>query len=303
MAAVAAVLPVAAVLIVQGSAHGAPSDAGLAYRWAPIHYQDTAASDSTADYLGPVDYDGDWDTQDNWEDLPGHSGNLVGTVYYSVAETATHWFLVYAFYHPRDWKLSNPHENDVEGLLEVVRKDGSEFGTLEAIVTLAHDNFYSFLPPGSPYTAGEEDVDGSVIMQDYAGAAHPTSLQEAKGHGCKAWSGGGFPGGDGVVYYPSQGGGRVPASGNDRAAAYQLVDIFAAGGLWDRRSDPQTFAAPGTLVGDNGQDNAAHLPWAWDDWDDGSPTGEPAADPAALVADYFGNLGQFATSYLRNAYR
>ncbi|MGI5174780.1 hypothetical protein ACQEVZ_00405 [Dactylosporangium sp. CA-152071] len=31
---------------------------------------------------------------------------------------------MYAFYHPRDWKTFLPHENDMEGLLLTVRKDG-----------------------------------------------------------------------------------------------------------------------------------------------------------------------------------
>ncbi|MFZ3048007.1 MAG: hypothetical protein WA151_18995 [Desulfatirhabdiaceae bacterium] len=38
-----------------------PSDLDLAYRWAPVHYQDTDSSDYDADYLSAVDFDGDWD--------------------------------------------------------------------------------------------------------------------------------------------------------------------------------------------------------------------------------------------------
>ena len=82
----------------------AADDADLAYRWAPIHYQDTSSAYYSADYLAPVDYDGDWNTLNNWEDLPTHTSGLTGTVYYSIVETGTHWFIVYAFFHPRDWK-------------------------------------------------------------------------------------------------------------------------------------------------------------------------------------------------------
>jgi hypothetical protein len=184
-------------------------------------------------------------------------------------------------------------------------KDGSTYGTLDAVVTLAHDNFYSYLPPGSPYTAGDQDIDGAVIMQGYDGADHPTSFQEDRGHGAYAWDGSDFPGGDGIVYYPSRGAGTVPTGGNDRSASYQLVDVFGSGGLWDRRDDPQTYASRGTFAGDNGEDNAAHAPWAWDDFDDGSdlPAGSIATDPAYLVSRYFGGTGDLSLTYTDNAYQ
>ncbi len=149
-----ALLTTALMVAVPPAAHADVSNADLAYRWAPIHYQDTSSAYYTADYLAPVDYDGDWNTLDNWEDLDADTAGLVGNVYYSVVQTSIGWYITYAFFHPRDWKdypldiLS--HENDMEGLLEVVHKDGSTYGTLDAMVTLAHDNFYSYLPPGSP---------------------------------------------------------------------------------------------------------------------------------------------------------
>jgi hypothetical protein len=287
------------------------SDVELAARWAPVHYQDTDSSDYDADYLTAVDFDGDWNARNNWESQDDSVSRLVGSVYYSVVATSTHWFLVYGFYHPRDWTEFDPfglftHENDMEGVLLTVRRDGSAFGVLEAMVTVAHSNFYSYVPAGSPYTAGRETVDGPLLLQTVDGVARPTSRQEAKGHGCFAWNGGSFPGGDGVVYFPSAAGvGEVPSNGNDRSVAYRLVDVFAAGGLWAHRSDSLTFASFGTFRGDNGQDNAANAPWGWDDGDDGSdlPRGLLATDPAKLVSTYFGNEGTFSLTYERNGYR
>jgi hypothetical protein len=292
-----------------GPARAQPSDAALALRWAPVHYQDTDGSDHDADYLSTVDFDGDWNAQNNWESQDDSVSRLSGAVYYSVVETSTHWHLVYAFYHPRDWEdFPDPlglftHENDMEGLLLTVRRDGSEFGRLEAMVTNAHGNFYSYTPPGSPYTNGRENIDGAVVMQDFGGVSRPTTRQEAKGHGCYAWNGGNFPGGDGVVYFPT-GTPEVPSGGNDRSVGYRLVDTFADGGLWAHRTDTTTFASFGTLRGDNGQDNAANTAWGWDDGDDGSdlPRGLLATDPARLVAEYFGNEGTFSLTYTRNAY-
>ncbi|WP_335342417.1 NPP1 family protein [Polycladomyces zharkentensis] len=285
----------------------AASDLDLAYRWAPVHFQDTDDSDADADYLTAVDYDGDWNTQNNWENQDDDSTRLTGTVYYSVTETVTHWYLVYSFYHPRDW-VDYPdlgldsHENDMEGVLVIVRKDGSTYGKLEGMVTVAHLDFYSYIPAGSPLTNGQENIDGTVrmITTDYP---RPATFQEAKGHGVKAWDGSEFPGGDGVVYYPDRFTGEVPSSGNDRSVKYRLVDTFEANGLWSHRYDPQTFASWGTFLGDNGKDNAANTAWAWDDHDDGPVyAGEMATDPAHLTDVYFDGLGNFSTTYLRNGY-
>ncbi|BBB91847.1 MAG TPA: hypothetical protein PKA28_08230 [Methylomusa anaerophila] len=292
------------------STNAAPSDLDLAYRWAPIHYQDTDSSDYDADYITAVDFDGDWDGLNNWEHQDDNISNLKAKAYYSVTETSTHWFILYSFFHPRDWvDYPDPfnldhHENDMEGVLMAVRKDGSTYGALEGIVTVAHQDFYSYTPAGSPWRSGQENIDGTVLMQSYDGYQHPTTFQEAKGHGLNAWNGSNFPGGDGVVYYPSRSAAEVPASGNDRSVQYQLIDTFASGGLWAHRSDPLTFASWGTFRGDDGKDNAANAGWKWDDHNDGGQLlgGELATDPAKLIAIYFSNLGNFSRTYLRNLY-
>jgi hypothetical protein len=307
-----ALLTGAALIMVSPTpAAAAPTDAALALRWAPVHYQDTDSSDYDADYLTRIDYDTEWDTLNNWEHQDDNLARLTGWMYYSVVETSTHWFLVYAYYHPRDWEgFPDPfelftHENDMEGVLLTVRKDGSEFGALEAMVTVAHDNFYSYVPAGSPYTAGRENVDGTLIMQNVGGVPHPTTFQEAKGHGAFGWDGANFPGNDGVIYLPSASTAEVPSSGNDRSVAYRLADTFAAGGMWARRADPVTYASFGTFRGDNGADNSANAPWGWDDHDDGGDIlrGLLATDPAYLVSVYFANRGSFSLTYTRNGFR
>ncbi|WP_308258290.1 hypothetical protein [Saccharothrix obliqua] len=284
----------------------ATEDAALAFHWAPIHHQDTDSSDHDADYLSTVDFDGEWNTSNNWENQDDDPSRLTGAAYYSVVETSTHWFITYSFYHPRDWvDFPDPfgqftHENDMEGLLATVRKDGTAFGRLEAVITVAHKHFYSYVPEGGTFTGGRENVDGTLLVRDQ----RPTTRQEAKGHGLYAWNGAEFPGGDGVVYVPSTTG-EAPSSGNDRSVGYRLVDTFAPGGLWARRDDSATFAGRGTLRGDNGKDNAAHTAWGWDDTDDGDdlPRGLAATDPAYLVSVYFGNRGAFSLDYTRNAFR
>jgi hypothetical protein len=298
-------LAIALVAVLVPPAHAAPTDLALASHWAPVHYQDTDSSDYDADYLSTVDFDGDWNTANNWESQDDSPARLTGAAYYSVVETSTHWFLVYSFYHPRDWEdFADPfelftHENDMEGVLLTVRKDGSAFGKLEAAVTVAHSDFYSYVPAGSPYRNGQENIDGTLALVN----GHPATRQEAKGHGLYNWDGRSYPGGDGVVYHPT-GVGEVPSSGSDREVGYRLVDTFAPDGLWARRNNAETFASFGTFRGNNGKDNAANTAWGWNDGNDGAVQwGYIASDPAFLVNTYFAGKGDFSLTYVRNAYR
>ncbi|GGS38611.1 MULTISPECIES: hypothetical protein [Actinokineospora] len=302
---VGAVLAALAMTALLAPTAAAVTDLELATRWAPIHYQDTDSSDYDADYVTAVDYDGEWDTLNNWEHQDDSLARLTGTAYYSVVETSTHWFIGYSFYHPRDWEdFPDPfrqftHENDLEGTVLTVRRDGSQHGRLEAMVTVAHSDFYSYVPSGSTFTSGRENVDGALILRD----GRPTTRQEAKGHGLYAWNGAEFPGGDGVVYYP--GTAEVPSSGNDRSVGYRLVSVFSEGGMWARRHSAATFASYGTFRGDNGKPNSANAPWGWDDGNDGSdiPRGMLATDPAYLVAQYFAGEGTFSQVYTRNEFQ
>jgi len=290
-----------------------PSHAALAHRWAPIHYQDTDSSYPSGDYLSAVDFDGDWQADNNWDNQARFGDRLRGVVYYSVVEAPTHWFIVYAMYHPRDWtdlppivgrSLKLTHENDMEGLLAVVAKGQEEpLGRLEALVTVAHREFYSFLTRDSTFGSGQETIDGPVIMEWHEGVARPTTFQEAKGHGLKAWNGRNFPGRDGVRYVPGLGPGSLPRHGNDRAASYELRDVFATGGLWDHRQDPTTFASWGRFRGNHGRQNAANAPWGWVDHNDGLDSGLLALDPARLVLEYFTVRDPFDATYTCQPYQ
>ncbi|WP_426512188.1 hypothetical protein ACPPVO_17110 [Dactylosporangium sp. McL0621] len=321
----------AATLVALGfaaPARAAVTPAALALRWAPIHYQDVDqtgahAIGGRADYLSKVDYDGDLVGRNNWEHAPGYA--LRAYVYYSVVETGTHWYLTYMFFHPRDW-IDHPffegeHENDAEGVLLAVEKDGSAYGVLRAAVTVAHSDFYSFTPAGSGWTNGGETIDGtlSLAASPHDGFQHPVTAQEAHGHGLKAWPYFNIDNngdGDGIVYYPSATTAEVPSSANDRDVQYQLIDVLAPGGLWAQRANPSLFAGYGTFAGDDtntGADScgngtwdcttdSANAPWGWDDGNDVPGRGELATDPAHVAAAYFTVPGSLARTYTSNGY-
>jgi hypothetical protein len=260
--------------------------------------------------------DGDFNARNNWENAASAGASFAAHAYYSVVETSSHWFIVYLFFHPRDWTdlfFDTEHENDAEGVLLSVERDGSTYGVLRAAVTVAHTDFYSFVPSGSSWTSGGESVDGSLQLVSYEGGAHPVTAQESKGHGLKARPYYDIQGGDGVVYYPSLSVAEVPGSANDRDVTYKLLDIFAPGGLWEQRANTSLFASFGSFAGDGGggcgsgaigcSSNAANAPWGWDDSNDGPVRGELATDPAKLVADYFTIPGALSRSYTFNPYR
>src|SRR5687767_1851719 len=69
----------------------------LAYRWAPVHYQDVDQTGDYAvggksDYITAINFDNDWVGTNNWNNIAGNY-SAAAYVYYSVAETSTHWFI------------------------------------------------------------------------------------------------------------------------------------------------------------------------------------------------------------------
>ncbi|WP_394825406.1 hypothetical protein [Pendulispora albinea] len=302
------------------SAQSAADRADLALHWAPIHYQDVDqtgghALGGAADYITRYDFDGDLDGRNNWDHAGSANYPLAAHAYFSVAETSTHWFIVYMFFHPRDWSDSffdTEHENDSEGLLITVARDGSTYGALKSAVTVAHKDFFSFVPAGGDWSSGAENVDGTLSLASYGGSLHPVTAQEAKGHGLKARPYYDIVG-DGVVYYPSLTNAEVPSGPDDRNVLYKLVDIFENNGLWANRNNASLFASYGSFAGDKSggcgagsigcDTNAANTPWSWDDGNDAPPGGALATDPAGLVRNYFKIPEAVSTTYTFNPYR
>ncbi|MCW7538027.1 hypothetical protein OOT46_09225 [Aquabacterium sp. A7-Y] len=321
-----AALVLCASLLAAAEGAQAVSPAELAFFHAPVHYQDTDSSDYPSDYITAFDYDADRITTNNWDNRG--NGLWPATAYYSVVESCSHYFITYAFYHPRDWSdtlFDQEHENDLEGAILSVRKDGSAFGRLEGMITVFHTHFFSYTPPGSPYTNGHENIDGTLSFEMHDGISRVKTVQEAKGHGLKAWpytsNFDGGPDQDGVVYYPTRGAGTYPLSGNDRHVAYRLVDITEPHGLWAAAlsdavqpgAHAHTFSSWGCFKGDASggcgsgakscSTNAANAPWGWDDGDDGpSYRGEFALDPAHLFSHYFGGVGPFSQQYVQHPF-
>jgi hypothetical protein len=203
----------------------------LAEFYAPYIAQETWFQ-WTADALCRSDYDNDWDAGNNWNNLG--KGSTQAYVYYAAIESQTHWFLIYNFFHARDYSdncvAGTCHENDNEGMILTIRKDSSEFGKLEAMETLAHNNVYSYVNDSS-IRKGAHDIEANVAFHN---GSHPIVFLEAGGHGAlgaadkksffdpsrMAWKQ------NTGITYVYKGVAERPKHAMDREVGYELLPIY-----------------------------------------------------------------------------
>lgn len=105
----------------------ADEGAELARRFAPAFSQDTSPDYPERDRPLRLDFDGDWNAENNWAHLRPEHTQSDPAVYTSFILTETHGYLTYTLFFPRDW-TSFPcvpylcHDNDLESLLLVVTR-------------------------------------------------------------------------------------------------------------------------------------------------------------------------------------
>ena len=286
----------------------------LVEHYAPFIAQETWFTPA-ADFLARFDYDGNWKGDDNWENVG--KGSTQAFVYYAAMETETHWFLLYNFYHPRDYSdvciIGTCHENDNEGIILTVRKDESRFGRLEVLETLAHNNVYSFTSDPR-IKNGLHNIEGKISLYQNS---RPVIFIEAGGHGIYGadWRSSlfspqtmNFTGNTGITYVYT-GTPERPSNANDRNVGYALLPIFED--LWtkgnqDSNQPNETFGdffsyepfggrpkasakfISGAFRGSTAKENMAKPFWAWHDRRTRDKrflnTGQWALDPAYAVA-------------------
>jgi len=142
----------AAQFSVAGDAQVERDYKALALEFAPVIYQDVAGGTALkADFLTSLNFDEDWDVTNNYEQH-GRK-DLVASVYYSVVESESHWFITYGYYHTHDRGYANDvvRENSMKGAVVVVAKANR---MLRLVETYSHQGqvIESFTPQGSGYT-------------------------------------------------------------------------------------------------------------------------------------------------------
>ena len=239
-------------------------DRDIAVQLAPTFYQ-ALGSSPRFDYITRFDFDGDWRGDNNWDNAADERVPLSASIYYAVSETRTHFFAIYAAFHPRDYKGGNErgailsevirdaarrvgdfdptglaqdavlaHENDLEGALVVAQKQGPDprAARVVRVETLAHNEFLKYAPMGD----GPRGVEQVTLRGQSA-----ELFIEPKGHGIEAYRGdreqesaeNGF-----VIYRyggraDEPGVGRVVAgAGRRESVAYELVSLYDT--VWAR---------------------------------------------------------------------
>ena len=333
------------------SAASAARDREIAARFAPTFYQGLGER-KRGDYITNFNFDGDWRGDNNWTNAGDQKFRLKAYVYYAVSETTTHFFIHYAVFHPQDYKggevrgpilseairegvrrggkydptgLSGKavlaHENDMEGCLIVVSKNGGGLERAEVVYveTLSHDRFLKYSRAG-----GAQNNSGQVRVE----AERPQLYVEPKGHGIEAFHGGEkqTPRG-GSLTYQFTGRADDPEARSEGPLGYELLPLYTE--LWPRaRKVPnETFAAGlklETLMvrvagktgqaasrqarlgsfgvafrGSVGAANMARPPWGWFDREErGLPPGVWFFDPASTVKRHFKLGDEFPNAYV-----
>jgi hypothetical protein len=293
-----------------------PAHRKLAERYAPVVFQESRSA--VLDFITSFDFDGDWRGDNNWRNA--YLFDLPGYVYYSVIESSRHYFITYAFYHPRDYTATpyegfapkTEHENDMEGCTVTIEKDGTPYGRPILLQTLAHDVFFKYNNrEARRVTAGALKLDGAMTFVDGRPAVHI----EPEGHGVKAATAAAvrdpaaFPG----LVYRYTGLAGLPLSSQDKQATYDLVSIEDT--LWAHRFDVGTtfccadsYLVPGgrpTNFGSafNGPIGgcAAKPPWGWDQANDALAKGDWFRDPLRAYLTQL-RIDGFSGAYVHNPY-
>ena len=307
----------------------------LATYWAPVIRQ-YVKNDSTygyrQDYITRFDYDTNWTGNDNWDNFPYFLDALYGYVYYSVIETETHYFIHYMFFHPRDWGrawfsiVPDEHENDMEGILLVISKNGSKFGSPLVMVTRAHTDFYQYVADTNVTNGTADNVDGNITFDGW----RPVAYVEAQGHGVYGdedrvdqyylYD-------DVIIYRFNGNASEHPDYADPNNISYALIPIIRA--LWPKAVDPSyigdgktydqvftysnprlnfSISVPAAFDGDDSTDGGtdkANPPWGMHDSDyddDGLVQGDWFFDPANFTRTVFSIPYEFSLNYTYNPY-
>jgi len=187
------------------------TDLQIAAAFAPTFYQGLGTH-PRYDYITNFDFDGDWRGDNNWANAADTRFPMRAYVYYSVAETPTHYFVTYAVFHPRDYKggkvrgrilsraiemgvgalgrldptgraseMTLAHENDLEGTLVVAEKRGNHLSDarVQFVETLAHNRFLKYEP--------RPDIVRDGIGRVRLNGQRPELYIEPRGHGIRAY--------------------------------------------------------------------------------------------------------------------
>lgn len=279
--------------------------------WAPVIYQ-AAASD--ADFITLMDYDGDWIGANNWNNFDKYPKPAY--LYYDARETATHWFLFYGLFHPRDYTVnpecpSGCHENDMESILLIVRKDGTPAGDLEAMETIHHSDLTLYTSKDY-IKGGGLQISGPITLKK----GLPVIFVERYGHGIYGTDKESIEANPLVtdtVRYVYLGEAEEPEGIPDSKVSYALVSIYdtywahrkcaGQGQCFDNSFEYMGVTLPASMDGDDYGTDSANTPWGYNQGNgDKLVRGDWFFDPARSFLYHAGPVDNFSTEYINNRY-
>lgn len=285
---------------------------GYITRYSPVIYQDINKqfADGIADLIAKFNADGNWNMAEQWETI----GKVpqVPYVYASVQETKTHLFLGYYFYHARDDGPTtfDQHENDLEGIMMAVRKDGN-YGVPVAMETVYHSHFLRYRLQDSNVQPGYVGIEKTSVR--FSEGTHPEIFISSNGsgdnhgHGVRAYTSSEDVGDDGIVYkfgepsYPGQ-----PTQFSPKWQHTYNYGILPIDELWERKFNyyDTPFKSFGVFPNTKSSYGNANAPWNWSDTDQDGTLGMGVyfTDPAYLFDIDFNELGTFSHEYVHNPY-
>ncbi len=242
-------------------------DKRIAVQFAPIFHQGLGEN-PRADFITNFDFDGDWKGDNNWQNLDNRSYPLHAYIYYSVVETATHYFVHYAMFHPRDYKgdlvkssilgvlisegvrqmgkdptgglandLALSHENDLEGCLVVAEKKGDDpsQAVVRFVETMAHNQYLRYCP-------GEERS-GACESIEMKGR-RPLIFIEPKGHGPLRYTGSRQQlksSVNGVLIYSYTGRAEDHDQVKGKSIGYDLIPVYDTLWIRSQKEENETY--------------------------------------------------------------
>lgn len=196
----------------------------LAKRWAPVYVQHVDSKDRGRDRPTRIDFDGNWDATDNWDHQAELGTRLPPAAYSAAILTATHAYLTYMLYYPRDWSwfcISLVcHDNDLETVQLVVERNAVD-GKLVGIRTKAHHSM--------------ADVPAEKVARSDDG--RPMLKVEAQGHGvsvCKKNDPGCTSRPGRLIYFPGTPSSAPPTQALGQTVPYELLSMRDT--LWAHRT-------------------------------------------------------------------
>jgi hypothetical protein len=174
-----------------------PEQNEAVHKYAPVIFQETnkKANPEHWDFITSIDFDGDLQSNNNEKSIKSNKNPLPATVYYSLVESETHYFIVYSLFHPLDWDTVPDfipftwHENDMENIQVVIRKKTAKLPeSVVLLATQAHIDTQLSSASGSDISSSEKikltRQKVSLLSDNLTGNGTHTGLYvESGGHG------------------------------------------------------------------------------------------------------------------------